>query len=89
MTSSSISRRQLPTQRSDKPFCPGACTLVRVRFSPVAVRKAMRSASNFESWSKMAMQTRSGAKCSRRGVEGVPRRTRSLAFQDKNLLTED
>ena len=51
---SRISRRQLPTQRSAVPFCQGACTLVRLGSTPVAFKKAITSASNFESWSKMA-----------------------------------
>jgi hypothetical protein len=48
-----ISRRQLPTQRSAIPFCQGALTLVRFGCKPVAFRKVITSALNFESWSKI------------------------------------
>src|SRR5580704_15128877 len=43
MTWSRISRLQLPTHLSAVPFCQGACTLVRLAFSPVASRKVTTS----------------------------------------------
>jgi len=50
---SSISRRQLPIQRSAVPFCHGARMLVRFGCKPVAVNNQITSTLNFESWSKM------------------------------------
>jgi hypothetical protein len=40
-------------QRSEIPFCQGAWTLVRLGFRPVDFRKAMTSASSFESRPRM------------------------------------
>ena len=50
---SSISRRQLPTQRSPVPFCQGDRMLVRFGFRPVAFRNVITVASNCVSRSRI------------------------------------
>jgi hypothetical protein len=53
ITWSGISRRQLPIQRFASPFCQGASTPVRFGSNPAASKKAITSASNFRSRSRI------------------------------------